>query len=100
MSHPAAVETASALGAASRWGPLLRILLVAAALSAGAGVAAVTLLGRLVGAGAAPQPVPAPPAQAAIPLVPTAAAGDTTVPDAASVFAGRELALEEPAPTF
>lgn len=97
MSRSAAFDSASVDRDARGVGPLARVLLGAAALSVVAGVAAVTLLEGLGGANEVPRLVPVPPAPAELPAM---AAGGTSVPDAATVFAGREAPIEELAPTF
>jgi hypothetical protein len=98
MSQVARIETNDAVHRASGLAPFARILLGAVAISAVAGVAAVTLLGRLESANEVPRLPPAPSTQ----LLPAAATapGDTTVPDAATVFGGPAAPMEEPAPTF
>jgi hypothetical protein len=101
MSPVVALESMASDRALRGPGALVRILLGAVAISAVAGVAAVTLLDGLVGANEVPRLAPAPSGSlAGAPAALAATAGHTTVPDAATVFAGREVTVEEPAPTF
>lgn len=74
---------------------MLRVLLVAAVLSAAGGLAATALFMRSVGAGEAPGLAAVP---SALPV--THAPGSTGVPDAGLVLRGREPELAEPSPTF
>jgi hypothetical protein len=75
--------------------PLIRLLLVVAVLSAAVGSVATAALDRVLAATAAPQQAPVASWRA-----PVAVRGDTSVPEASAVFAGREVVPEEPAPTF
>jgi hypothetical protein len=98
MSQVVRIDSSASARRTSGLAPLARILLGAVAISAVAGVAAVTVLERLEGANEVPR---LPPAPSWAPLPPAATApGDTTVPDASIVLAGRDLAVEEPAPSF
>jgi hypothetical protein len=76
-------------------GALLRLLLLTAALSATAGALATAVLDRLANASAPPRLAPVA-AQAPV----TAGGRDPSVPDAGSVFLGREAAPEDPVATF
>ncbi len=76
-------------------GPLARALLIAAVLSASGGLLAISMTDRSADTAEAPRLSPAPSA-----LPAASATGNTSVPDASSVFGGREFAIEEPAPTF
>jgi hypothetical protein len=103
MSQVVAFESVASGRAPRGHGALVRILLGAVAISAVAGVAAVTLLDGLVHPNEVPRLAPAPSTQGSLagaPAAVAATAGHTTVPDAAAVFAGREVTVEEPAPTF
>lgn len=88
---PGHTDGTAARGTGSR----IRLLLGVAVLSAAVGSLATTLLDRIAGATAAPKLAPV---ASSLPVV--AARGDTTVPDASAVFAGREVVPEEPAPSF
>jgi hypothetical protein len=82
--------------AARGTGSLIRLLLAVAVSSAAVGAVATTLLERIVDAAAVPRLAPVPSA-----LPAPAWRGDTTVPDASAVFAGRgATAPEDAAPTF
>lgn len=73
---------------------LLR-LLVTAALSASAGALVIAVLDRVAGSSAPPR------AASVAVQVPVAVGGrDPSVPDAGSVFFGREVVLDEPVATF
>jgi len=76
-------------------GSVIRMLPAAAVLLGACGLVATTMLDGNADVTAAPRLAPAP---NAMPTV--AAAGSTTVPDASAVFSGREVEIEEPAPTF
>lgn len=71
-------------------------VLVAALVMVGAGGMLATAL--LDGSGEVGGPPRLAPAPSALPAA--AATGSTSVPDARAVFAGREVEIEEPAPTF
>ena len=77
------------------FGAVTRTLLIAAVLSAAGGLLATTMSGRSANISDAPRLAPAP---SAVPA--PAATGNTSVPDASAVFTGREVEIEEPAPTF
>lgn len=88
-SHPAArAESRS-------WSALPRQLLLAAALLATAGALATAVLDILADASA---PRHLAPVAAQVPVA--AGGGDPSLPDARSVFLGREVAIEEPVATF
>ncbi|MDZ7589309.1 MAG: hypothetical protein U5L05_01180 [Rubrivivax sp.] len=76
-------------------GIVMRILPAAIALLAACGMLATAAFDRYADVAEAPRLLPAPPA------APVAVAtGDPSLPDASVVFAGREIEVEEPAPTF
>ena len=77
------------------WGLLLRLLLLTTALSVAAGVLATALLDHLFDARA-----PSRPALVAVPIHGTTGSRDPSVPDAASVFHGRETVPDEPVASF
>jgi hypothetical protein len=77
------------------YSPLTRTLLIVAALSAAGGLLATTMSDRTAATTEAPRQAPA---SSELPAWP--ATGSTTVPDASAVFRGREVDIEEPAPTF
>jgi hypothetical protein len=89
------VPGATALIPARGFGAVTRTLLIAAVLSAAGGLLATAMSDRSVDITEAPRQAPAP---SAVPA--PAATGDTSVPDASAVFTGREVEIEEPAPTF
>jgi hypothetical protein len=96
MSH----ATFPAPGASARipahgFGTVTRTLLIAAVLSAAGGLLATTMSDRSADITEAPRLAPAP---SAVPA--PAATGNTSVPEASAVFAGRDVEIEEPAPTF
>jgi hypothetical protein len=76
-------------------GSMFRILPAAVVLLAACGMVATAMLDDSADVAAAPRLAPAPTAMPAV-----AATGGTTVPDASAVFSGREVEIEEPAPTF
>jgi len=71
------------------------ILIIAATLATAGSLLATTMSDRT---GDTAQPQRLAPAPSALPVAATA--GSTTVPDADTVFRGREVAIEDPAPTF
>ena len=93
MSHTTTLVRGHTGDTATRgMGYRIHLLLGVAVLSAAVGALATTLLDRMAGATAAPQPAPLASSQ---PVV--AVRGDTTVPEASAVFDGREVAPEEAA---
>jgi peptidoglycan/LPS O-acetylase OafA/YrhL len=74
---------------------LLRILPAAVAILAACGMLATAAFDRSADVTEAPRLIPAP---SAAPVA--VAAGDTSVPDASTVFSSRQLEVEEPMPTF
>jgi hypothetical protein len=79
----------------SRLGSWLRHLPMAVAVLGAGGLLATAAIDRGADITAAPPPVPT---SSAAPGVATV--GDVSVPDASTVFSGREVEIEEPAPTF
>ncbi len=77
------------------FGSMLGKLLAAGVLLATCGLAAWAMLDGSSDA------LPAQPPASALPVMPLLShTGATSVPDASAVFAGREIEIEEPAPTF
>ena len=76
-------------------GIVIRMLPAAIVLLAACGLVATAMLDGSADVASAPRLIPTPNAAPAV-----AATGSTTVPDASTVFAGREIEVEEPAPTF
>ncbi len=77
------------------FGSVIRILPAAVVLLATCGLLATTMLDDSADVTAAPRLALAPTAMPAV-----AATGSSTVPDASTVFSGREVEIDEPAPTF
>jgi hypothetical protein len=77
------------------FGAVLRKLSVTVVLVAACGALAFTAFTRTDDVNDTPRPIPAPSAAPA-----AKSAGDDSVPDASTVFSGREAELEEPASTF
>lgn len=73
----------------------LRHVPIAVVVLAAGGLLATAAFDRMADVTAAPRLVPTP---SAAPVVATAR--DPSVPDASTVFSGREVEIEEPAPTF
>jgi hypothetical protein len=96
MSQATAFDSTPTLSTTSRGaGSVFRILPAAVVLLAACGLVATTMLDDSADVTKAPRLAPVP---TAMPTV--AATGSTTVPDASTVFSGREVEIEEPAPTF
>lgn len=76
-------------------GSLLRILPAAVVILAACGLLATAALDRSADVTEAPRLMPAP---SAAPVA--VAAGDASLPDASTVFNGREVEVEAPMPTF
>lgn len=76
-------------------GSVLRILPAAVVILAACGMLATATLDRSADVTEAPRLMPAP---SAAPV--TVAAGDASIPDASTVFNGREIEVEAPMPTF
>lgn len=96
MSQATLTVPAATTSSASRPLPsVVGILIIAATLATAGSLLATTMSDRAGDTAEAPRLAPAP---SALPVAATA--GSTTVPDADTVFRGREVAIEDPAPTF
>lgn len=96
MSQATAFDTTRTLSTTPRGGSsVLRILPAAVVVLAACGMLATAAFDRSADLTEAPRLIPAPSAAPA-----AVAARDTSVPDASTVFNGREVEVEEPIPTF
>ena len=96
ITHTAPLASSHVTRRESRPSDALLRLLLTAALSATVGAALATaVLERLADASAPPRLAPV-----VAPATATSAGRDPSVPDAANVFFGREVAPEEPVATF